>query len=73
MTVPEQVGGVAKSAIDAMRTNPSCLAALLVVGMFVVGQWFEAERQEKRWETRMQAVVNLMNRCYPDSGEGGHP
>jgi hypothetical protein len=64
MTIPEQAGKVATSAIDAMKANPSCLAALLVVALFGVLQYFEDVRQNERMEQRVVEVSKLLNSCF---------
>jgi hypothetical protein len=63
MSIPEQAGKVATSAIDAMKTNPSCLAALLVVALFGILNYFESERQNTRMMERTKEVGELLNSC----------
>jgi hypothetical protein len=70
MTIPEQAGKVATSTIDALKANPSCLAAIVVMAMMSVLQYFEAERQGARMMERTKDVMQLLNRCYPNQG---HP
>ena len=64
MSIPEQAGKVATSAIDAMKTNPSCLAALLVVALFGVLNYFEDVRQTERMAQRVAEVSKLLDRCF---------
>lgn len=64
MTLPEQAGSVAKAAIDGMKANPSCLAALLVLCVFATLQYFEGQRQDYRFEQRMDAVQRLLDQCF---------
>lgn len=63
MTIPEQAGKVATSAIDALKTNPSCLAALAVVALYGVLQYFESEHQNDRMIARTQQIGELLDRC----------
>jgi hypothetical protein len=70
MSLPEQAGKVATNAIDAMKTNPSCLAALMVVALFAVLNYFEDERQTERMEQRVDVVQDLLNRCFPTGKQG---
>jgi len=73
MTIPEQAGKVATSAIDAMKSSPSCLAALLIVAIFATLQFVEDSRQNERMERRIDAVQHIMDRCYPNDGQAGNP
>jgi hypothetical protein len=70
MSIPEQAGKVATSVVDGLKTNPSCLAAIAVLAIFTTMQYFADERADARQTRRFDAVVNLLNRCYP---EEGHP
>lgn len=63
MSIPEQAGKVATSVIDGLKTNPSCLAALAVVALFAVLQYFENEHQNDRIMQRTQELGSLLNRC----------
>jgi hypothetical protein len=75
MSIPENASKVATSAIDAMKTNPSCLAALLVVALFAVLQYFEDSRQSERMEQRVVEVGKLLNMCFQslESGKRDRP
>lgn len=64
MSLPEQAGKVATNAIDAMRGNPSCLAALLVVALYGLLNYFENERQNERIEQRVAEVSRLLDTCF---------
>jgi hypothetical protein len=64
MTLPEQAGKVATAAIEGMKSNPSCLAALLVVALFGLLNYFEQERQTERMEQRVAEVSKLLNLCF---------
>jgi hypothetical protein len=62
-TVPEEVGKVAGSVVDKLGSNPSCLAALAVVALFGVLNYFESERQNTRMMARTQEVGALLKEC----------
>lgn len=62
MTLPE-VGKVAGSAIEAMRTNPSCLAALLVVAMFAALMYFDSRAQSRSDDIRISALQKILETC----------
>ena len=70
-TVPEEAGKVATSAIDAMRSNPSCLAALLVVAIFAVISFIANQRDAER---KTKTIDILLTRCVPAAERGDyHP
>jgi hypothetical protein len=68
--VPEEAGKVATSAIDAMKANPSCLAALIVVGIFAALSFFGNQRDAER---KTKTIDILLNRCYPAPAGDYHP
>lgn len=63
----EEVGKVATSAIDAMRSNPACLAALILAAMFVGLIYFHTQREGDR---RAHLFDEVMERCFPTPGGG---
>ena len=63
MTIPEQAGKVANNVVDGLKANPSCLAALAVVALFGVLNYFESERQNARMLERTQEVGGLLKQC----------
>jgi hypothetical protein len=63
-SVPEEAGKVAVSAVEALKSNPSCLAALLVVALFAILSYFEDSRQSERMELRVAEVAKLLNACF---------
>ena len=67
MSLPEEAGKVASNAIEAMRTNPSCLAALLLAAMFVVLLYTVNQREADR---RAHTVDTMLERCFPTEGAG---
>jgi hypothetical protein len=66
MSLPEEAGKVATSAIDAFKNNPACLAAIVLAGLFSVLTFVGLQRDADR---RSKTVDILMERCYP----GEHP
>jgi hypothetical protein len=68
MGVVEEGGKVAGSVIEGLKSNPSCLAALAVLAIIAVLHYFSAEREAMRQARRFDAVVSMLNRCYPDEG-----
>jgi len=70
MSIPEQAGRIANNVVDGLKQNPSCLAALAVLTIIAVLHYFSAEREAMRQARRFDAVVAMLNRCYP---EEGHP
>jgi len=60
MTIPEEAGKVASSAIDALKGNPLCLAVVvLVIALSVIAYLRESHAQEDR----LQMVTALVERC----------
>jgi len=68
MSIPEQAGKVATSVVDALKTNPSCLAALAVVALYGVLQYFESENQNRRMMDRTKEVGQLLATCLDNRG-----
>jgi hypothetical protein len=69
MTIPEQAGKVANNVIDGLKANPSCLAALAVVALFGVLNYFEAERQNTRMMERTHEVGELLKSCLANKSQ----
>jgi hypothetical protein len=59
----EEGGKVATSVIEGLKTNPSCLAALAVVALFGLLNFFEDSRQNDRMMARAADVNNLLKEC----------
>jgi len=70
-SVPEEAGKVANNVVDRLGSNPSCLAALAVVALFGVLNYFESERQNNRMMERTKEVGELLNKCLESNK--GHP
>jgi len=67
MSIPEQTGKVATSLIDGLKSNPSCLAALAVVALFAVIQYFDNRQQNDRMIARTQEVGKLLDKCLANN------
>lgn len=59
----EEGGKVAASVVEGLKTNPSCLAALAVVGLFGILSYFENTQQNERMMKRSEEVSELLNKC----------
>jgi hypothetical protein len=59
----EEGSKVAGAVVDKLGANPSCLAALAVVALFGVLNYFEAERQNSRILQRTADVNALLKEC----------
>jgi hypothetical protein len=70
MTLPEQAGSVAKAAIEGMKSNPNCLAALIVLSIIAVFAYFSQERQASQWNMQFEATQELLARCYLEQSGG---
>jgi hypothetical protein len=73
MSIPEQTGKVATSLIDGLKSNPSCLAALAVVALFAVIQYFDNRQQNERMLMRTTEVGKLLDKCLTTSGKLDRP
>lgn len=62
MSFPEEAGKVATSAIDGLKTNPSCLAAILLAAMMAAFTYFALQADAQRTHERAMA---MLERCYP--------
>lgn len=60
--LPEEVGKVTTSAIDAMKGNPSCLAAIILAGLFAGLTFWGLQRDADR---RSRTVDVLLTKCIP--------
>jgi hypothetical protein len=70
MSVQEEAGKVATSAIDALKGSPTCLAAILLAALFSVLTFFAYQRDADR---RSAAVNLLINRCFDPDHKDYHP
>jgi len=60
MTLPEQAGKVATSAVDALKGNPLCLAVVLLTIVLSVLSFY---RERHSQEERSKVVTELVERC----------
>ena len=63
MTIPEQASGVAKSAIEGLKTSPSCLAAILLAALFAILVYISAQREAERAQARLEVFTRLLDQC----------
>jgi hypothetical protein len=67
MSIPEQTGKVATSLIEGLKTNPSCLAALAIVALFAILQYFDNRQENDRIMLRTQEVTKLLDKCMTNN------
>jgi hypothetical protein len=67
MSIPEQASNIAGKTVDALKANPSCLAALAVVALYGVLEYFESENQNQRMMDRTKEIGSLLERCIVDA------
>jgi hypothetical protein len=72
-TIPEEAGKVATSAIEGLKTNPACLAAIIMAAIFAAMFFFIGQQNERRSHERMVEVVKLLQVCFPAGGEPTYP
>ena len=60
MSLPEEVGKVAASAIDGLKSNPLCLAVVLLTIVLAVLAFY---RERHSQEERSRIVTELVERC----------
>lgn len=70
MSVPEQVGKVASGTVDALKTNPSCLAAIILAALFAILTYIAMQREAERYNARVETMMSLINRCMDEAGAG---
>lgn len=58
----EEAGKVATSAIDAMKGNPSCLAAIILAALFALLTFYAMQRDADR---KAKTVDILLTKCIP--------
>jgi len=61
MGAGEEVGKVASETVAAVKTNPSCLAAILLAAMFAVLTYVAFQRDADR---RSRTVEIVLSRCF---------
>lgn len=60
--VPSEVGKVASSAIDALKGQPACLAAILLAACFAVLTYMSLTNERAEMHQRQ---MTLIERCFP--------
>lgn len=63
MGAVEEGGKVASSVVEGLKQNPSCLAALAIVALFSVLQYFKEARNDERAQQRTAAIESLLTKC----------
>lgn len=61
MSIPEEAGKVAGSAIDALKGSPGLLVLVLLQAAIMGMLYFVAEHNADRWQERQ---LLLIERCY---------
>jgi hypothetical protein len=69
MTLPE-AGKAVSNAIEGLKTNPSCLAAILLAALFAVLTYVAMQREAERYNARVETMMSLINRCMAEAGAG---
>lgn len=62
MTIPEETGKVATTAINALQGNPLCISLLVLVSIFGFYSYFKTMAAI---EGRTQAIMALIAKCQP--------
>lgn len=63
MSIPEQASKVATSAIEGLKTNPSCLAAILLAALFAILVYIGGQREGERAQRRLEVTMEMLNTC----------
>jgi hypothetical protein len=64
MSLPEEAAKVATSAVDALKTNPLCLAVVLLTIVLAILSFY---RERHSQEERSRIVTELVERCMEPS------
>lgn len=62
MSITEEAGKVASGVVDALKSSPSCLAAILMAALFASMVFFSAKDRDRQFHERQLA---LMQACFP--------
>lgn len=65
MSIPEEAGKVLHNAIEGLKVNPSCLAAIMLAAMFALLIYFSAKDREDQYHARISL---LLERCLYQPG-----
>lgn len=60
--IPEQTGKTITSIADALKGNPSCLAAICLAGIFAVLTYMSLTNERAEMHER---AVKMIERCFP--------
>lgn len=63
---------VARETVDGLKRNPSCLAAIILAGVFAFLTYLAMQREAERAMVRMTTVTGLLDRCLDGHAEGGN-
>jgi hypothetical protein len=69
MGVTDQASEVVKSVTEGFKGNPSCLAAIILAGIFAVLTYLNMQHDEQRAQARFDKVIAL---CWSNI-EGPNP
>lgn len=64
MTLPEEAGKVATSAVSALKGNPLCLAVVLLTIVLSVLAFY---RERHSQDERVKMITSLVERCMEPS------
>lgn len=64
MSIPEEVGGTARSAIEALKTSPGLLVLVLLQVLTMAVVYFATQHAQERNQER---EIMILNRCFPPS------
>lgn len=62
MGVTEEAGKIAANAVEGLKTNPSCLAAIALAAIFAVLTYFSLTAQRTEAHERQ---MMMLERCFP--------
>lgn len=58
MNIPEETGKTISNVADALRGNPSCLAAILLAAMFAVLTYLSLVGEREDMQRRQMALID---------------
>lgn len=67
----EEIGSTAREAVKSVGSNPSCLAAILLAGIFAFLTYLAAQREAERYNSRIAHAMALLDKCIVDAKAGG--
>lgn len=57
------IAKVVHGVVDALKSNPTCLAAIVVVGLFTALTYVREDRLATTEEIRLKELLNLLESC----------